>query len=60
MMTDAVGVLVRSVSYKSDDGRDVFAIVRSVENDGSLNLLWFDPDTSAVHAANQVPADRWS
>lgn len=48
---------VKSVTYKTDQGAEAFAIVRSTNENGSLNLIVFDPDTNAPFAANEVPAD---
>ena len=51
---------VESVEYKTDDGREAFALVLNTNQDGSLDLAWLDPDTYQWHAANQTPADRVS
>lgn len=48
---------VKRVTYKTDDGKDAFAFVVGENPDGSLNLAVLDPDTYALHAANEVPAD---
>lgn len=48
---------VKSVLYVTDDNQEAFALVRSTNTNGSLNLIVFSPDTSAPFAANEVPAE---
>jgi len=47
---------VKSVTYKTDDGRDAFAFVLKEDGD-KYDLAVLDPDTYALHAANDVPVD---
>ncbi len=49
---------VESVTYTNDDGNECFAFLLSKNPNGSVNIAWLDPDTYALHAANEVPADR--
>jgi hypothetical protein len=46
-----------TVQYETDSGEWAYALVRSTNQDGSLNLLVCNPDDATWNAANEVPAD---
>ncbi len=46
-----------SVEYQDDDGNWCYALVRSTNDDGSLNLLYKAHTGGGWEAANQTPAD---
>ncbi len=47
----------KTVEYKDDDGNWCYALVRSTNDDGSLNLLYKAHAGGGWEVDNNVPAD---
>jgi hypothetical protein len=47
----------KTVEYKDDDGNWCYALVKSVESNGDLNLLYKAHSGGGWEVANGVPAD---
>ncbi len=49
--------VAKTVEYEDDDGHWCYALVKSVDPDGALNLLYKAHVGSGWEVANGVPAD---